>query len=97
MTDAEWIGFATLLVAISSLFIGIMWQRKESRAQQKTIKLMMDYISIQRDAIASIEKMMIEKNSAYQASQELLKEKQAWDKVIAAAKTIGWLYDRDLI
>lgn len=97
MSDAEWIGFAGLVIAVIGLGIEIIRLRRETKDQRSTLKVMMDYISIRRDTIASIERILAQKSSESQALLEFQKERNAWEKAVTAAKAVGWLYDRNPI
>lgn len=97
MNFLEWVAIGSLIIAVVGLALEVYRLHGDSRNQQDAMKVMMDYISIQKDAIASLERASSRNHQTVLSNLELQKEQQTWTKVMAAAKTIGWLYDREII
>jgi hypothetical protein len=97
MNLAEWIAFGGLVIAIIGLYVEVIRLRRESKNHQKAMKVMIDYISIQKEAIETLEKAFTQNNQTALSALQLQNEQISWNKFIAAAKTLGWLYDREII
>ena len=97
MNFLEWVAIGSLIIAVVGLALEVVRLHRDSRNQLDAMKVMMDYISIQKDAIASLERESSRNRQTAQSNLELQREQQTWIKVMAAAKAIGWLYDREMI
>jgi hypothetical protein len=95
MNDGEWIAFVGLIISIIALCIAVYRLWTESRGQKKTLQLMMDYVSILRDNQKSIDHALKTDIAVKKENIQIQKERLAYDKVVAAAKTIGWILDRE--
>ena len=102
MNKGEWVAFGTLVVTIIGLgyqsyhqWLGSKHQRIESDSQKKMIQVMMDYISVLRDNQKSIEHAFKMDIAIKNENIQIQKERLAYDKMVAAAKTIGWFLDRE--
>ena len=97
MDEANWIALGALFVAIAGTLVSELRLRAEGKRQKDTLKAILDYVALQRDELKAIEASLAKKTTIDRDALTLQKERLAWDRIVAAAKTIGWLYEKELI
>ena len=72
----------------------IQKDREAISEQREAIKTVMSYVSIQRDEIQALRTELSKQHSIREETLKVEKEKVFWQKIVGAAKTLGWVLDK---